>query len=189
LIDIRPITTDDWYALYELIDQVDKDLVGRYSETEELVEDWINSIEERLWEVYVAILPQQEITKERNKLSRILFPWRRFKPIPSGIVGVITLYADFQREEDINEGEFDIGITVAEPFQRRGIGRQLIDFLLERGKKLELEKATLWTRVDNEAMIKLARKIGFVRSDTKYRYGYYWIQFIYPLSQENKKEK
>ena len=48
-MEIRILHPDDWQGLYHLIEPVDKQLVGMMSETEELVEDWINKIVAGLW--------------------------------------------------------------------------------------------------------------------------------------------
>lgn len=188
MVFVRPIQLIDWQGLYDLINQVDKTLVGMYGSTKELVEDWINTIEKGIWEVYVATLPTEEVQKARKQFRKKLLPWKRKKRNLSRIVGVVTLYGDWKLEEDINEGEFDIGITVEEPFQKRGIGKELLLFIINRGQELNYEKATLWTRVDNIPMIKLAKKCGFKEEGKRKRYGHNWLQFIFELKKE-KEEK
>ena len=54
MVFIRPIQPTDWQGLYDLVNQVDKNLVGMYSSTKELVEDWVNTTEEGIWEVYIG---------------------------------------------------------------------------------------------------------------------------------------
>jgi len=187
MLEIRLLKETDWQGLYELVDSVDKRLVGMYSETKELVEDWINAYEPGLWEVYVAILPQAEIEKELRQLKwRVRF-WKRPKANPNNIVGLVTLYGDYEEDEDIQQGEFDIGVTVAEPFQKRGIGKALLDFICTRGQELNYQRATLWTRIDNHPMIKLATKAGFKEGKLRKRHGYLWKQFTKELEKEEKR--
>ena len=181
MVEIRLLEKKDWQGLYDLVETVDKELVGMYSETEELVEDWVNTIMKGLWEVYVAILPQEEIQKEQKRFVRKIFPWKYLEDNPSGIVGLVTLYGDYEEDEEIEKGEFDIGISVAEPFQRRGIGREMMEFVIKRGRELNYEKATLWTRVDNQPMIVLAERFGFEKGRGKLRGGYRWIKYSLKL--------
>jgi hypothetical protein len=109
MVFIRPIQSTDWQGLYDIINQVDKTLVGMYASTKELVEDWINTIEDGIWEVHVAILPLVDVQKTRKQFRRKLLPWKRPKRNRSRIVGAVTLYGDWKTEEDIEEGDFDIG--------------------------------------------------------------------------------
>jgi ribosomal protein S18 acetylase RimI-like enzyme len=168
MVTIRLIQQTDWKALHALIEPVDKQLVGMNTKTEELVEDWINTLDMGVWEVYVAI---SKSDKKR-------------KQVP--LLGVVTLYGDWEFEEDIEQGEFDIGITVSEKYQRRGIGKRLLDFIINRGKELNYVKATLWTRVDNTPMIKLAQKLGFHPSKTRFRHGFNWQQYILEIKKEEE---
>ncbi|HUU77643.1 MAG TPA: GNAT family N-acetyltransferase [candidate division Zixibacteria bacterium] len=181
MVEIRLLESDDWQGLFDLIETVDKKMVGMCSESEELVEDWINTIVMGLWEVYVAILPQEEIKKEQKRFIRKILPWKFLKDNPSGIVGLVTLYGDWQEDEDIEEGEYDIGVSVAKPFHRRGLGKKLMSFILQRGKELKFKKATLWTRVDNHSMIILAEKMNFIECGKRTRYGYNWVKYYKEL--------
>lgn len=188
MVFIRLVQSTDWQGLYNLIDQVDKTLVGMCASTKELVEDWINTIDDGIWEVYVAILPLEEVQKVRKQFRRKLLPWKRPKRNTSRIVGVVTLYGDWKTEEDINEGDFDIGITIEEPFQRKGIGKELLLFIIDRGQQYNYKRATLWTRDDNLPMIKLAEKCSLKEDGKRKRYGYNWIQYVMELKKE-KEEK
>ncbi len=189
MIQIRLLHANDRQGLFNLIEPVDKNLVGMHSETKELVDDWINTIEEGLWEVFVAILPPNEYRNEQKRIIRKLFPWKKLKDNPSGIVGLVTLYADWQEDEDLEQGEFDIGITVAEPFQRKGIGKELLSYIIKRGELLGYNKATLWTRIDNYPMIKLAKNFGFKKGKIRTRHGYEWIQYYQELKIIKKERK
>ncbi|MBN1328946.1 MAG: GNAT family N-acetyltransferase [Candidatus Heimdallarchaeota archaeon] len=188
MIQIRLLEASDWQGLFNLVKDVDKDLVGMHNSTEELVDDWIHTIEIGVWEIYVAILPRDEIDKELKHWNKRTICWKRIPNNLSGIVGVITLYGD-SSDEDILEGEFDIGITVAKPFQRKGIGRELIQFIMERGKNIGYKRATLWTREDNLPMIKLATKLGFDKRKSKEKDGYSWNQYILELEEKKSEEE
>jgi RimJ/RimL family protein N-acetyltransferase len=189
MIQIRLLQPDDRQGLFDLIDPVDKSLVGMYSETNELVDDWIDTIDEGSWEVFVAIISEEEFKKEQNKIIRKIFPWRRLKDNPSGIIGLVTLYADWQEDDDLEQGEFDIGITVAEAFQKKGIGRELLTYIMKRGELLGYYKATLWTRVDNNPMIKLANRFGFEKGRTRWKHGYEWVQYFQEIQEKKEKRK
>lgn len=189
MIQIRLLEASDSQGLFDLIDSVDKKMVGMYSETKELVDDWINTIDEGLWEVFVVILSQNEYKNEQKRIIRKLFPWKRLKDNPSGIVGLVTLYADWQEDEELEQGEFDIGITVAEPFQRKGIGKELLTYIIKRGELLGYNKATLWTRIDNYPMIKLTKNFGFKKGKKRIRHGYEWIQYYQELKKLKKERK
>ena len=189
MIQIRLLQPSDRQGLFDLIDPVDKNLVGMHSETKELVDDWINTIDEGSWEVFVVILPPNEYKNEQKRIIRKLFPWKKLKDNPSGIVGLVTLYADWQEDEDLEQGEFDIGITVSEPFQRKGIGKELLSYILKRGELLGYNKATLWTRIDNYPMIKLAKNFGFKKGRNRTRHGYEWIKYYYELKNKKKRKK
>ncbi len=189
MLQIRLLQSDDRQGLFDLIDPVDKNLVGMYSGTNELVDDWIHTIDEGIWEVFVAIISQEEFKKEQNRLVRKLFPWKRLKDNPSGIIGLVTLYADWQDDEYLEQGEFDIGITVAKAFQRKGIGKELLTYIVKRGELLGYTTATLWTREDNEPMIKLAIRFGFKKGKTRIRYGYQWIQYTQKIKEKKEKRK
>lgn len=186
MISIRLLEKDDWIGLYNLIKPVNRELVGMISDPEELVEDWINNIEEGIWEVYLAILPQNEIQKEEKRIHRKIFPWKHLKENPKGIVGLVTLYGDWKEDDDLNEGEFDIGISVADSYQKRGIGKELMKYILDRGEELGFKRATLLTRTDNKSMKILAQKVGFIPSKKRKRNGHNWQKFIFDLEKRKK---
>ncbi|MFW9924605.1 MAG: GNAT family N-acetyltransferase [Candidatus Thorarchaeota archaeon] len=176
-MEIRLLHESDWQGLYDLVEHVDKKMVGMLGEPHDLVEDWVNSIELGVWEVYVAILPHLDIKKEQDRIVRKLLPWKRIIDNGSGIVGLVSLYGDYEEEEELEKGEFDIGITVASPFQKRGIGRQLLDFIIQRGKELGYDTATFSTRMDNLPMQKLAKKFDFEYRRKYTKQGYTWLNF------------
>ncbi len=182
MIQIRLLQPSDRKDLFNLVDKVDKDLVGMDTETDELVEDWINNIITGVWEIYVAIISQEEALENKNRRRKLL-SWKRKK---NDIIGIVTLYGDWKEDEDIQKGEFDIGITVAEQFQNKGVGKELLSFIVKRGLELKYEKASLWTRVDNLPMIKLALKAGFTQRRKRTRNGYEWINYSLELIIEKK---
>lgn len=185
MIQIRLLQPSDRKDLFNLVDKVDKDLVGMYTETDELVEDWINNIITGVWEIYVAIISREETLENKNRRRKLL-PWNRKK---NDIVGIVTLYGDWKEDVDIQKGEFDVGITVAEQFQKKGVGKELLSFIVKRGLELKYEKASLWTRADNLPMIKLALKSGFTQGSKRTRYGYKWINYYLELIKKKKEKK
>lgn len=188
MVEIRSIEPDDWQGLYDLIEPVDKELVGMYGSTEDLVEEWINTIVSGVWEVYVAVIPQHELEDEpKGIVKSFFFSSKRFKRKKSGIVGVITLFGDWQEDEDLEEGEFDIGITVAEQYQRKGIGKMLMEFIIERGRELNYNKVCLWTREDNAPMKKLARRLGFRQGRKRNKHGFTWIKYFLEIKRKEEK--
>ena len=122
-------------------------------------------------------------SEEKNRLKFLSRKSRR-----NSIIGLVTLYGDWQEDDDIKKGEFDIGITVAEKYQKQGIGKELLSFIIKRGKELGYEKATLWTRSDNQPMINLALKSGFEQGRKRTRNGFEWIHFFYKIKEKEKKK-
>jgi len=173
-------------GLYNLIKPVNRELVGMVSNPEELVEDWINNIEEGIWEVYLATLPQSEIQKEQKKICRKIFPWKHLQENPKGIIGLVTLYGDWEEDENLSEDEFDIGISIANSYQKRGIGKELMKYILKRGEELGFKTATLWTRTDNKGMKVLAEKVGFQKGKKRRKQGYNWQKFAYNLEKREE---
>lgn len=176
-MEIRLLHSDDWQGLYDLIEPIDKQLVGMMSDSEELVEDWINNLVMGLWEVYVAVLSEDEMTEEKKRFIRKVLPWKRLRENPSGIVGLVTLFGDWQEDEDLEEGDFDIGITVAEGFQRKGLGKELMKYILNRGHELKFKRAKLCTRIDNFRMIQLALKLRFKEGEKIKKNDYFWVYY------------
>lgn len=177
-MEIRLLHPDDWQGLYDLIEPIDKQLVGMMSDTEELVEDWVNNLVMGLWEVYVAVLSKEEMEVEERRFIRKVLPWKRLREFPNGVVGLVTLFGDWQEDEDLEEGDFDIGITVADEFQRKGIGKELMKYILKRGNELKFKQARLCTRIDNFGMKKLALKLGFTERKKTRKNGYFWVYYF-----------
>jgi ribosomal protein S18 acetylase RimI-like enzyme len=189
MISIRPIKRSDKEDLYQLIQSVDKTLVGMYTSSQFLVEEWIHNLTNGLWEIYVAIDKGEtnsvQPEEHKNFFQKIKATFNKFLglDVNNKLVGVVTLYANHLEDDELEKGEFDIGITVAEEYQRQGIGSRLMKHLLERGKELDLEKASLWTRKDNTAMKKLAQKIGFTKCADKKKNGYQWEKYVLKLQK------
>ena len=60
----------------------------------------------------------------------------------------------------MDEGDIT-NIVVSESYRRRGIGRGIVKFLIDEGKKLGCENYTLEVRVSNQSAINLYESLGF----------------------------
>ena len=185
---IRFLESIDRRGLFNLINGIDRNLLGIKSKTKDLVNDWIGSIEEGLWEIYVGVLENNLIVNDFQKTKKCHFFWSRFLKKRPKIIGIVTLFGNWKTDKKLIKGEFEIGISVAESFQHKGFGSKLLLFILQRGKLLNYERAFLWTREDNIPMINLAEKVGFYKRGEKIEDGYKWIQFYFDLKKE-KEEK
>lgn len=58
------------------------------------------------------------------------------------------------------EGEIT-NVVVAEAFRRKGIGREMLEYMLERAKEAGIGDCTLEVRVSNLPAIRLYEKLGF----------------------------
>jgi GNAT superfamily N-acetyltransferase len=82
-------------------------------------------------------------------------------PVSGEGVGV----ARFVRsEEDRSAAEFAIAVT--DDWHRRGVGSRLMAALAERAREEQVMSFTALALADNEAMLKLLRELGQVRSAT-----------------------
>lgn len=61
----------------------------------------------------------------------------------------------------MDEGDIT-NIVVDESYRKLGIGRKIVEFLIEEGEKKGCNSYTLEVRVSNEPAIKLYNKLGFV---------------------------
>lgn len=189
MIEIRRFQLGEEKGLYALIEPVSKELVGIQIATKDLVEEWINGLEEGVWEIFIAVI--SKAAEEKEKDQKRLFP-RIFKKksweTTSNIIGFVTLFGDCAEDATLEEGEFEIGVTVANSFQNRGIGSKLVSFVLDRGKELGYNKASLWTRIDNHPMRKVSRKLGFVETSKKIENGFIWVKYSLPLAKWRMQE-
>lgn len=72
----------------------------------------------------------------------------------------IVAVARLLRQPESNEAEF--AIVVADEWQRRGIGAQLIKHLIEVAKAEGLQRITATIYSENQPMLDLCRKLGFI---------------------------
>ena len=121
-----------------------------------------------------------EEAREEEILS--LFPkvFRRKKreELVHGIIGMATLFGDYEWDEELEKGDFEIGVTVEKHFQRRGIGTKLTTHVIERGKELGYRRASFWTRKDNWSMRKIGSQLGFEEKRRKIENGFEWINYL-----------
>jgi len=74
------------------------------------------------------------------------------------IVGLLT-FEGGHRERLKHRGEF--GLTVAKEYWGMGIGKRLIEYMVETAKKKGITRIGLQVRADNERAIKLYSNFGF----------------------------
>lgn len=72
--------------------------------------------------------------------------------------GRIVALAEYACE---GEARAEIAIVVADEWQRRGLGERLLAALLERARRAGIARLDGVTRTGNDAMRRLARKLGF----------------------------
>ena len=76
-------------------------------------------------------------------------------------------YAGLWYDGDVTQ-VMTIGVDPA--WQRRGVGRRLLDAILERSRELGASAVLLEVRVDNEPAIALYEELGFERIGVRKRY-------------------
>ena len=69
----------------------------------------------------------------------------------------------------MDEGDIT-NIVVDESYRNLGIGRKIVEFLIEEGNKKSCESYTLEVRVSNEPAIRLYSKLGFVNEGIRPRF-------------------
>lgn len=75
----------------------------------------------------------------------------------SKIVGSVNILHGYERSWHVGR----IGLMVDQDFRREGIGKFLLEYILEKAKDFDLKIATLEVFSDNVAAISLYEKIGF----------------------------
>lgn len=69
------------------------------------------------------------------------------------------------------EGEMEIlNLAVMRQERRQGLGRRLLDMILQVGRKMGMQKAILEVRSSNQAAINLYRNAGFRLAGSRRRY-------------------
>jgi ribosomal-protein-alanine N-acetyltransferase len=63
-----------------------------------------------------------------------------------------------------------LNLCVTEKMQRQGLGRQLLDYLLQLAKSMHVERMLLEVRPSNAAAIRLYERAGFVRMGLRKNY-------------------
>jgi RimJ/RimL family protein N-acetyltransferase len=86
-------------------------------------------------------------------------------------------------------GVAKLGMTVAAPWRRKGVGTALLDACLEWARETGLQRLTLELFPDNEAAIALYRRFGFVQEGVRRRAyrrrsGELWDAVVMGLSLE-----
>lgn len=96
------------------------------------------------------------------------FPWSRGNFIDSlsaGYPGWVLWEADELAAYTVVMRSLDeihlLNLSVAQPWQRQGLGRRLLGFLLEQGKADGLHRMLLEVRPSNERALHLYRALGF----------------------------
>lgn len=82
---------------------------------------------------------------------------------PHQIVGYIVFRIILEEMELLN-------IVVAQPFQKKGLGRQLLDALIFEAKKLDKTHIFLEVRCSNKAAIHLYESCGFCKTGLRKNY-------------------
>lgn len=80
------------------------------------------------------------------------------------VAGYCGMYCSFEEGEITN-------VAVARDWQNQGIGRQLISYLLDQGKKRGIGRIVLEVRISNTPAIKLYESVGFQNAGI--RKGFY----------------
>jgi len=81
--------------------------------------------------------------------------------IGGSIAGSITLRGRDNRKRLSHVGE--IGIVVARDYWGQGIGKQLLNKVIDHAKSVGMEKLSLKVLDDNERAVALYEKLGFIR--------------------------
>lgn len=69
-------------------------------------------------------------------------------------------------------------VSVNKAFQGKGYGRKLVEFALDKMKKMGMIKATLFTRLDNTKARTLYERIGFKESSRASNVGLYYDIYL-----------
>lgn len=94
--------------------------------------------------------PEDEIVKKGGYIY--------YASVDNKVVGTVTL----MKEDDKT---FELGkMAVTEQFQGKGIGRNLLEFTIEKAKNLGAERLILYSNTKLESAIELYKKYGFEES-------------------------
>ena len=98
--------------------------------------------------------------------------------IDEGIIGRLSLTRDHHPS---SQHVADIGLMVAQPYRRRGVGRALLEMAVEWARASGVNKLELHVFPHNEAAIKLYESFGFEREGHRkrhYRRGQEYVDAI-----------
>ena len=149
---IREATKEDAKTVIDYIDKIsyESDFLtfgpGEFTMTKEQQENFIDSC-----------------LKSSNKLFLI-----------AEINGIIVGNLNFQGSEKIrckHKGEF--GVSVLKDYWGKGIGRELVLYLIDWAKKSSFTKIQLSVREDNLSAIMLYGKLGFIKEGSISRFFYH----------------
>jgi putative acetyltransferase len=105
--------------------------------TRERIEGWTSKIN------YDEVLAIVAVSDERNEQQ---------------IVGVASLKLDLQ---EVFKHKAELGITVHDDYQNRGIGTAMLKHLLSIARMKKLRKIWLLVNTDNDRAVHLYKKVGF----------------------------
>ncbi|MCA1369153.1 GNAT family N-acetyltransferase [Bradyrhizobium sp. BRP14] len=92
--------------------------------------------------------------------------------IVAELEGIIVGVAGLHRHRGRREHAADLGMSVHDDYRRRGIGKALLEALLEAADRwLGISRIELTVFTDNEAAIALYRQAGFVTEGTLKSYA------------------
>jgi acetyltransferase len=112
--------------------------------------------------VYLRYLEHLKLNQRvaHQRLARICFiDYDREVALVAEIAGHIAAIGRLKRAPSRDEAEF--ALLVADPYQGRGLGGQMLQHLLQVGRAEGLRRVTAEISPDNRAMLSVCRKLGF----------------------------
>jgi RimJ/RimL family protein N-acetyltransferase len=141
-LEIRPVCEEDAQKVIEYINLVSGE------------SDYLSFGEN---EFKITVEEEREIIRSFRERDNCLMIAARLE---EKIVGLLT-FEGGHRERLKHRGEF--GLTVAKEYWGMGIGKRLIEYMIETVKKNGITRIGLQVRADNERAIKLYSNFGFVK--------------------------
>jgi len=141
-LEIRPVCEEDAQKVIEYINLVSGE------------SDYLSFGEN---EFKITVEEEREIIRSFRERDNCLMIAAR---LGEKIVGLLT-FEGGHRERLKHRGEF--GLTVAKEYWGMGIGKRLIEYMIETVKKNGITRIGLQVRADNERAIKLYSNFGFVK--------------------------
>lgn len=85
--------------------------------------------------------------------------------------------------------EAELAIVVGDPWQRMGIGRLLLQRIVQRARELDIRWFLSTVDPNNHALLRFAEAVGF-RGDLHYHSGLLWmrtdVQALFPSEQDSR---